>query len=145
MLISEVLTAKNNANNDGLHYIYIEKHKIGYIQPAIIYLDAEIYMFLLIFATVVITQLPPIGHERTGADCRVFQTWTVDSLHTSNVSTCLRTGLSLYGINDPHGCPTHYRKAVSTLISLHNPDFQESLSQFMCHARKTTESITDTT
>ena len=72
MLISEVLKAKNNANNDGLHYIYFEKHKPGYIQPAIIFLEAEIYTYLLIFATLVITQLPPIGHERTGADCHVF-------------------------------------------------------------------------
>ena len=61
------------------------------------------------------------------------------SLHTSNVSSCLRNGLKLYGIDDPDGCSTHYRKAASTLISMHKPELQMSLSQFMCHSRSTTE------
>ena len=139
MLIGEVLKAKDNANKDDLHYIYVEQHKTGYIQPAIIYLTTEVYNYLLLFVTVIIPELPAIGHVRSGDDCHVFQTWLSDCLHTSNVSSCLRNGLKLYGIDDPDGCPTHYRKAASTLISMHKPELQESLSQFMCHSRSTTE------
>ena len=92
--------------------------------------------YLSISATLVIAQLPPIGNERAGPD----------SLHTiSPHKQCKQLSLSLYGINDPNGCPTHYRKAASTLICLHTPDFQESLSLFLCHSRKATKSITDTT
>ena len=61
------------------------------------------------------------------------------SLHTSNVSSCLRNGLKLCEIDDPDRCATHYHKAASTLISMHKPELQESLSQFMCHSRSTTE------
>ena len=139
MLVGEVLKANNNANKDNLHYIYVEQHKTGYIQPAIIYLTTEVFNYLVLFVTVILPELPAIGHVRSGDDCHVFQTWLSDCLHTSNVSNCLRNGLKLYGIDDPDGCPTHYRKAASTLISMHKPELQESLSQFMCHSRSTTE------
>ena len=139
MLVGEVLKANNNANKENLHYIYVEQHKTGYIQPAIIYLTTEVFNYLVLFVTVILPELPAIGHVRSGDDCHVFQTWLSDCLHTSNVSNCLRNGLKLYGIDDPDGCPTHYRKAASTLISMHKPELQESLSQFMCHSRSTTE------
>ena len=139
ILIKEVVQANNNVNSDSLHYIYVENHKTGYIQAAIIYLEAEIYNYLLTFTTIVLALLPCIGHQRTDDNCHVFQTWTSDSLHTSTINSCLRAGLKHFGINDPQGCPTNYRKAASTLISMHNHSMQESLSQFMCHARSTTE------
>ena len=139
MLIQEVLDAKDNANEDNLHYMYIEEHKTGHIQPAIIYLNSEIFNYLLIFIEVVIPQLPQMEDSRHENGCRVFQTWKSIILHSSNVNHCFRAGLLLFGIEDPHGCPTHYRKAASTLISMHKPELQESLSQFMCHSRSTTE------
>ena len=57
-------------------------------------------------------------------DCHVFQTWKCPVLRTSTVSHCLRSGLRLFGIEDPHGCPTDYRKAASTLISMNNPSMK---------------------
>ena len=42
MSIHEVLKAKNNQNEDGLHYLYVEEHKTELIQPAIIYLETKI-------------------------------------------------------------------------------------------------------
>ena len=139
MLISEVLEAKNNRNSDNLHYIYITNHKTGHIQPAIIYLEAEIYTHLSTFVTKVLSLLPSADQPRNSDNSRVFQTWHSAVLRTNTISSCLRAGLKLFGISDPNGCPTHYRKAASTLISMHNPSMQESLSQFMCHARSTTE------
>ena len=142
MRVKEVLLAKDNRNTDSLHHIYVEHHKTGYIQAAIIYLGAEIYSYLKIFVCRVIPLLPSITIHcgtRGEDDCHVFQTWKCPVLRTSTVSHCLRSGLRLFGIEDPHGCPTDYRKAASTLISMNNPSMQESLSQFMCHARSTTE------
>ena len=139
MLIKEVVQAKSNVNSDNLHYIYVENHKTGYIQAAIIYLEAEIYHYLLTYVTIILSLLPCIQHSRIDNSCHVFQTWTSDILRTSTISCCLRSGLKLFGIDDPQGCPTNYRKAASTLISMHNPSMQEPLSQFMCHARSTTE------
>ena len=139
MLIKEVLKAKSNVTGDRLHYLYVENHKTGCLQPAIIYLEAEIYNFLFTLVTIVIPLLPCIERSRTDANCHVFQTWTSDRLRTSTISNCLRIGLKLFGIDDPKGCPTNYRKAASTLISMHKPAMQESLSQFMCHSRSTTE------
>ena len=43
MLIREVLKANESSNHDNLHHIYITNHKTGYIQPAIIYLEPEIF------------------------------------------------------------------------------------------------------
>ena len=137
--IREFLNAKGNANEDNLHYLYVERHKTDYIQPAIIYLDTEIFNYLLIFVTVIIPELPKLEYPRSGEDCHVFQIWLSDKLHSSNLNHCLRAGLLLYDIHDPKGCPTHYRKAASTLISMHKPELQETLSQFMCHSRATTE------
>ena len=139
MLIKEVLNARNNTNTDNLHYIYVENHKTGSIQPAIIYLENEIYNYLVTFITRVIPLLPSIKQSRTRNHCHVFQTWTSDRLRTSTISSCMRAGLKLFGIEDPKGCPTNFRKAASTLISMHKPTMQEPLSQFMCHARSTTE------
>ena len=139
MLIKEVLHARNNTNSDNLNYIYVENHRTGHTQPAIIYLEHEIYNYLVTFIAIVIPLLPAIDHSRTGSDCHVFQTWTSDRLHTSTISSCMRVGLKLFGIEDPKGCPTNFRKAASTLISMHKPTMQEPLSQFMCHARSTTE------
>ena len=139
MRIREVLSARINANEDHLHYLYVEEHKTGHMQPAIMYLDSEMYNYLLIFVMVVIPQLPRLEVPRSGDDSRVFQTWKSQILHSSNVNHCFRAGLNLFGIDDPHGCPTHYRKAASTLISMHRPELQETLSQFMCHSRSTTE------
>ena len=120
MLIGEVLKAKDNANKDDLHYIYVEQHKTGYIQPAIIYLTTEVYNYLLI-----IPELLAIGHVRSGEDCHLFTTWQSDCLHTSNVSSCLRNGLKLYGIDD--------RKAASTLISMHQEFIQERETLLLEH------------
>ena len=139
MLIKEVLKAKSSVTPDRLHYIYVENHKMGCLQPAIIYLEAEIYNFLFTLVKIVIPLLPCIERWRTDDNCHVFQTWTSDRLRTSTISNCLRSGLKPFGIDDPKGCPTNYRKAASTLISMHKPAMQESLSQFMCHARSTTE------
>ena len=73
ILIGEVLKAKDNANKDNILYIYVEQHKTGYIQPAIIYLTKEVYNYLLLFVTVIIPELPAIGHVRSGDDCHVFR------------------------------------------------------------------------
>ena len=43
MLIMKVLQDKGNRNNDDLHYLYVANHKTGYLQPAKLYLDADIY------------------------------------------------------------------------------------------------------
>ena len=139
ILIKEVNNAKTNINCDNLHYIYVQNHKTGSLQAAIIYLEAEIYDYLYTFVTILLPLLPCIQHSRYTPNCRVFQTWFSDKLRTSTISSCLRIGLKLFGIDDPHGCPTNYRKAASTLISIHQPSMQEPLSQFMCHARSTTE------
>ena len=90
MLIKEVLQAKSSVTGDNLHYIYIENHKTGYIQPAIIYLEAEIYNFLFTLVTIVIPLLPCIQRSRTDANCHVFQTWTSDRLRTPYSSTPTR-------------------------------------------------------
>ena len=139
MLVEEVLKAEHNQNWEGLHHMYIKNHITGYIQPAIIYLDADVYQSLFRYVTIILPLLPTTGHQRHGNDRNVFQTWHSYTLVASNVGSCLRAGLELYGISDPNGCPTDYRKAASTLISIQNPSMQESLSQFMCHARATTE------
>ena len=47
MMIKEVLTAQSNVNSENNHYIYVQNHKTGYKQPAIIFLDSEVYQFLL--------------------------------------------------------------------------------------------------
>ncbi|KAI6656073.1 hypothetical protein LOD99_11339 [Oopsacas minuta] len=141
MLIKEVLDAEGNAKCDNLVYIYVTNHKTGSLQAAIIYLDVEIYNYLVTMITIVLPLLPSISDisSRNEKNCHVFQTWTSGRLRTSSISSCLRSGLKLFGIHDPDGCPTNYRKAASTLISMHKPSMQESLSQFMCHARSTTE------
>lgn len=71
MRIPEVLIAIDNANEDNLHYMYIEEHKTGHIQPAIIYLNSEIFNYLLIYVKVVIPKLPQMEDSRHGDDCRV--------------------------------------------------------------------------
>ena len=73
MRIREVLEARNNANENSLHYMYVQEHKTGHIQPAIIYLDLETYRHLLIFVLVVIPQLPQLDSLRSDDDSRVFQ------------------------------------------------------------------------
>ena len=89
--------------------------------------------------TKVLLLLPSAEELRNNVNSRVFQTRRSAVLRTSSISSCLRAGLKLFGISDPNGCPTHYRKATSTLISMHNPSMQESLSEFMCHSRFTAE------
>ena len=79
MLTGEVLKVQNNANKDNLHYIYVEQHKTGYIQPAKVYLTTEVYNNLLLFVTVILPDFPSIGHVRSGHDCHVFQTWLSES------------------------------------------------------------------
>lgn len=64
ILIEEVLLAKTRINCDNLHYIYVKNHKTGYIQAAIIYLEAEIYNFIYTFITIVLPLLPCIQHSR---------------------------------------------------------------------------------
>ena len=118
---------------------YVANHKTGSIQPAIIYLEAQIFEYLLAFVNHVLPLLPATLQARCEKTSHVFQTWISIKLRTCTVSHWFRAGLLLFGINDPHGRPTEYRKAASTLISMHNPLMQESLSQFMCHARSTTE------
>ena len=126
LLIREVLEARSNRNTENNHYIYVQNHKTGYKQPAIIHLELP-------------PLLPSIGLVRCATNCPVFQTWRSGSLVSTNISNCLRSGLISYGINDPDGRPTDYRKAAATLISMHSPTLQESLSQFMCHNRSTAE------
>ncbi|KAI6659735.1 hypothetical protein LOD99_10704 [Oopsacas minuta] len=141
MLIKEVLDTEGNSKCDNLVYIYVANHKTGSLQAAIIYLDVEIYFYLVTMITTVLPLLSSISDisSRDEKNCHVFQTWTSDRLRTSSITTCLRSGLKHFGIHDPDACPTNYRKAASTLISMHKPSMQESLSQFMCHARSTTE------
>lgn len=87
--------------------------------------------------SVILPSLPTLGLERNQNESPVFQTWRSITLHSNTVCSCLRSGLVLYGIVDQAACPTQYRKAASTLISMHNPSMQEPLSQFMCHERST--------
>ena len=134
-----VLTARNNANEDGLHYLYAENNKIGHIHHAIIFRDSEIYTYSLTIVIIALPTLPQLEQTMTWEDCHVFQTWQSNVLHSSNVIPCFRSSLSLYVIDVPNGCPTHYRKAASTLISLYKPELQETLSQLICHSRSTTE------
>ena len=136
LLIKEVLEARCNRNN---YYIYVQNHKTGYKQPAIIYLEPEIYNYLLVFVLELLPLLPSIGLVRCAANCPVFQTCRSGFLVSTNISNCLHSELILYGINDPDGRPTDYRKAAATLISMHSPTLQEPLSQFMCHNRSTAE------
>ena len=139
MMIKEVLNAKSDINSESNHFIYVQNHKTDYKQPAIIFLDEEIYSFLYQFVTTILPSLPLIGVQRNASDDHVFQTWRSKDLPSTSVSSCLRAGLLLFGINDPEACPTQYRKAASTLMSMHNPSMQEPLSQFMCHERSTAE------
>ena len=139
LLVKEVSDAKLNGNSEDNHRVYIQNHKTGYKQPAIIYLDHEIYNYLLLFVSVVIGLLPPLGHQRHGPICNAIQTWRSDSLVYTNISSCFRAGLKLFGIDDPDARPTHFRKAASTLISIHCLNLQEPLNQFMCHDRSTAE------
>ena len=139
MLISEVLDGRSNKNSNNLYHIYVANHKTGSIQPIIIYLEAHIFEYLLAFVNHVLHLLPATLQARCEKTSHVFQTWIAIKLRTCTVSQCFRAGLLLFGINDPNCRPTDYRKATSTLISMHNPSMQESLSQFMCHARSTTE------
>ena len=59
MLIMEVLQDKGNRNNDNLHYLYVANHKTGYLQPAKLYLDAEIYDLLITFVSRLLPLPPP--------------------------------------------------------------------------------------
>ena len=93
----------------------------------------------MLFVSVVIPLLPPLGHQRHGPNCNAFQTWRSNSLVYTNISSCFRAGLELYGIDDPDARPTHFRKAASRLIRIHCPNLQEPLGQFMCHDRSTAE------
>ena len=134
MMIKEVLTARSNVNSDNNHYMYVQNHKTGYKQPAIIFLEDEIFQFLLQYVTILLPSLPPLVPERNLNDCPVFQSWRSNSLPSNTVCYCLRSGLLLFGIVDHSSCPPQYRKAASTLTSM-----QEPLSQFMCHERSTAE------
>ena len=127
------------AYEDNLHYLYVERHKTDYIQPAITYLNTEIFNYLLIYVTVIIPELQKLEYPTSGEDSHVFQTWLSDKLHSGNVNHCLLAGLLLYDIHDPKGSPTHYSNADSTFICMHKPELQETLSQFMCHSKATTE------
>ncbi|KAI6648374.1 hypothetical protein LOD99_12183 [Oopsacas minuta] len=71
-LIQEVLNAEGNANEHNLHYLYVEHHKTDYIQPAIIYLEAEVFNYQLIFVTVIIPKLPKLEYPSSGEDCHMF-------------------------------------------------------------------------
>ena len=144
MVVKEVLKAKDNRNTENPHHRYVKTHKTNCLQAVLIYLGAEIYNYFRIFVYRVIPLLPPIQCGPRGEnDCHVFQTWKSLVLRTSTVSHCLRSALNLFGIEDPHGCPTDYRKAASTVISMNNPSMQELLNQFMCHVRSTTNDIID--
>ena len=92
----------------------------GYKQPTIIFLDEEIYNFLYSYVSIILPSSPPIGTPRNTDNRHVFQTWRTSHLPSNNISECLRLGLLLYGISDQEGCPIQYRKAASTLISMHN-------------------------
>ena len=133
--IKEVLKARYDIHPDGNYFIYVQHHKTGYKQAAIIFLDEEIYGLLYQFVTCILPSLP-IGQPRDLKDNSVFQT---TQLVSNTISHCFRAGLLLFGLDDPEACPTQYRKAASTLMSMHNPAMQEALSQFMCHERSTAE------
>ena len=96
MLISEVLDARSKKNSMNLYHIYIANHKTGSIQPAIIYLEAQIFEYLLAFVNHVL----PLLHATLQALCEktshVFQTWISIKLHTCTVNHCFRTGLLLF-------------------------------------------------
>ena len=138
-MIKEVLESRSNRNTENNHCLYVQHHKTDYKQTAIIYLEAKIFNYLLVFVLELLPHLSSIGLVRCATNCPVFQTWRSGSLVSTNISNCLRSGLVLYGINDPDGRPTDYRKAVATLISMHSPTLQEPLSQIMCHNRSTAE------
>ena len=121
MLIKEDLEARSNRNTENNHYIYVQNHKTGYKQPAISYLEAEIFNYLLVFVLELLPLLPSIGLVRCATNCPIFQTWRSGSLVFINISNCLRSGLIGYGINDPDGRPNDYSKAAATLISMHSP------------------------
>ena len=87
----------------------------------------------------ILNPLRPLVPKRNLNNCPVFQSWRSNSLPSNTVCYCLRSGLLLYGIVDQSACPTQYRKAASTLMSMHNPSMLEPLSQFMCHERSTAE------
>ena len=48
----------------------VQNHKTGYKQPAIIFLEDEIFQFLLQYVTILLPSLPPLvpNRGRTGLD-----------------------------------------------------------------------------
>ena len=131
MLLSEVDTAAHDIV-EGYHQLIVSKHKIGYLQSAVLFVYPYIYKQLYFFSCSVLKRLPN-GRIIT-KHSRFFLEFNGKTLNSSKISVIVRHYLNSVGIQFD-GTATDLRKASATLSAKFRPDKQDVVSDFLCHSR----------